>query len=35
MSFQRYYGLGGEVHDSTLARIPEDLYRMPDIGKIV
>ena len=27
MSFQRFYGLGDEVHDSTLARIPEDAYR--------
>ena len=33
MSFQRYYGLGDEVHDSTLARIPEDSYRMPDIAR--
>lgn len=31
MSFQRFYGLGEEVHESTLAKIPEDLYRMPDI----
>ena len=30
MSFQRFYGLGGEVHESTLARIPEEIYRMPD-----
>ena len=27
MSFQRFYGLGDELHDSTLARIPEDAYR--------
>ena len=33
MSFQRYYGLGAEVHDSTLARIPEEIYRMPDIAR--
>ena len=33
MSFQRYYGLGDEVHESTLAKIPEDLYRMPDITR--
>ena len=33
MSFQRFYGLGEEVHDSTLARIPEELYRMPDIAR--
>ena len=33
MSFQRYFGLGDEVHDSTLARIPEEVYRMPDIAR--
>jgi flavin reductase (DIM6/NTAB) family NADH-FMN oxidoreductase RutF len=33
MSFQRYYGLGAEVHDSTLAKIPEEIYRMPDIAR--
>lgn len=33
MSFQRFYGLGAEAHDSTLARIPEELYRMPDIAR--
>ena len=33
MSFQRYYGLGAEVHDSTLARIPEEIYRMPDVAR--
>jgi flavin reductase (DIM6/NTAB) family NADH-FMN oxidoreductase RutF len=33
MSFQRYYGLGEEVHESTLAKIPEDIYRMPDIAR--
>ena len=27
MSFQQFYGLGGRVHDSTLARIPEAAYR--------
>jgi flavin reductase (DIM6/NTAB) family NADH-FMN oxidoreductase RutF len=27
MSFQRFYGLGDEVHESTLARIPEESYR--------
>jgi flavin reductase (DIM6/NTAB) family NADH-FMN oxidoreductase RutF len=31
MSFQRYYGVGDEVHESTLAKIPEEIYRMPDI----
>jgi len=33
MSFQRYYGVGEEVHASTLARIPEEIYRMPDIAR--
>jgi flavin reductase (DIM6/NTAB) family NADH-FMN oxidoreductase RutF len=33
MSFQRYYSLGGEVHESTLAKIPEEIYRMPDIAR--
>jgi flavin reductase (DIM6/NTAB) family NADH-FMN oxidoreductase RutF len=27
MSFQRFYGLGDELHDSILARIPEEAYR--------
>ncbi|MDP4252489.1 MAG: flavin reductase family protein [Bacteroidota bacterium] len=33
MSFQRFYGLGEEVHESTLAKIPEDIYRMPDVAR--
>lgn len=33
MSFQRFYGLGPEVHESTLAKIPEESYRMPDIAR--
>lgn len=33
MSFQRYYGLSDEVHESTLANIPEEIYRMPDIAR--
>jgi hypothetical protein len=33
MSFQRFYGVGDEVHDSTLAKIPEELYRMPDVAR--
>ena len=28
MSFQRFYGLGDEVHPSTLAQIPESAYRV-------
>lgn len=33
MSFQRFYGLGPELHDSTLAQIPESSYRGPDIDR--
>jgi flavin reductase (DIM6/NTAB) family NADH-FMN oxidoreductase RutF len=32
MSFQEYYGLGEKLHSSTLAEIPESLYRTPDIA---
>lgn len=30
MSFQHFYGLGNKVHDSTLAQVPEKLYRTLD-----
>jgi len=33
MSFQKFYGLGEQVHPSTLSRIPERLYRGPDIER--
>ncbi|KNB53957.1 flavin reductase family protein [Streptomyces caatingaensis] len=33
MSFQHFYGLGPRVHPSTLASIPERLYRGPDIER--
>ncbi|MER5390081.1 flavin reductase family protein [Saccharopolyspora sp. NPDC002686] len=33
MSFQKFYGLGPQVHPSTLAQIPEDFYRGPDIER--
>ncbi|OXM70087.1 flavin reductase [Amycolatopsis vastitatis] len=33
MSFQKFYGLGEQVHPSTLARIPERLYRGADIDR--
>lgn len=33
MSFQRFYGLGNELQESTLANIPEEIYRMPDIAR--
>jgi flavin reductase (DIM6/NTAB) family NADH-FMN oxidoreductase RutF len=28
MSFQKFYGLGPQLHESTLATIPEELYRI-------
>lgn len=33
MSFQKFYGLGPELHYSTLAGIPEELYKTPDLEK--
>lgn len=33
MSFQHFYGLGPRVHSSTLAQVPERLYRGPDIER--
>ncbi|MFI0418145.1 flavin reductase family protein [Spongiactinospora sp. 9N601] len=33
MSFQKFYGLGPQVHPSRLAGIPERLYRGPDIDR--
>jgi flavin reductase (DIM6/NTAB) family NADH-FMN oxidoreductase RutF len=33
MSFQHLYGLAPKVQESTLARIPEHLYRGPDIDR--
>jgi flavin reductase (DIM6/NTAB) family NADH-FMN oxidoreductase RutF len=33
MSFQEFYGLGPKLQDSTLAKIPEVLYRSPDLEK--
>lgn len=33
MSFCRYYGLGPELVESELARIPELQYRSPDIDR--
>jgi flavin reductase (DIM6/NTAB) family NADH-FMN oxidoreductase RutF len=33
MSYCRYYGLGSELVESTLARIPEHQYRTPDIDR--
>ncbi|GAA1939622.1 flavin reductase family protein [Amycolatopsis minnesotensis] len=33
MSFQQLYGLGSQVRPSTLASIPERLYRGPDIER--
>ena len=31
MSFQKFYSTGAELHPSTLASIPEDLYKSPDM----
>jgi flavin reductase (DIM6/NTAB) family NADH-FMN oxidoreductase RutF len=33
MSFQKFYGLGEQVHPSRLATIPEALYHSPDMDK--
>ena len=33
MSFQQFYGLGAQVHTSTLAEIPEALYYSRDIDR--
>lgn len=33
MSFQKFYGLGNQVHASKLATIPEILYHSPDMEK--
>jgi flavin reductase (DIM6/NTAB) family NADH-FMN oxidoreductase RutF len=33
MSFQKFYGLGEELHYSTLAEIPEELYKSPDMDR--
>ena len=33
MSFQKFYGLGPQVHPSTLSQIPEALYRSPDVDR--
>ncbi|MBD1363577.1 flavin reductase family protein [Mucilaginibacter sp. ZT4R22] len=35
MSFQQFYGLGEQVHSSTLAQIPEHLYNTPDREKAI
>ena len=33
MSFQKFYGLGPELHQSNLSRIPEKMYRSPDVDR--
>ena len=33
MSFQKFYGLGPELDASVLARVPEALYRSPDVDR--
>lgn len=35
MSFQKFYGLDShQVHESTLAQIPEHAYRSPDVDRV-
>lgn len=34
MSFQKFYSTGDELHHSTLAEIPEELYKTPDIERV-
>jgi flavin reductase (DIM6/NTAB) family NADH-FMN oxidoreductase RutF len=34
MSFQKFYGLGDQVHESRLAGIPEILYHSPDLDRV-
>ena len=33
MSFQQFYGLGPQLQKSTLAEIPEALYRSPEVDR--
>jgi len=33
MSFQQFYGLGSQLHASTLGQIPESMYRSPDVDR--
>jgi flavin reductase (DIM6/NTAB) family NADH-FMN oxidoreductase RutF len=33
MSFQKFYGLGTQIHPSMLATIPEAVYRSPDVDR--
>lgn len=33
MSFQKFYSTGDELHHSTLAEIPEELYKTPDMER--
>jgi flavin reductase (DIM6/NTAB) family NADH-FMN oxidoreductase RutF len=33
MSFQKFYGLGGQILESRLAEIPEQLYHSPDMER--
>ena len=35
MSFQHFYGLGSRIGTSTLAKIPEDLYRSPETPPVL
>ena len=33
MSFQQFYGLGPQLHASTLGQIPESMYLSPDVDR--
>jgi flavin reductase (DIM6/NTAB) family NADH-FMN oxidoreductase RutF len=33
MSFQKFYGLGSQLHPSLLATVPERLYRTADVDR--
>ncbi len=33
MSFQQFYGLGPRLHDASLGRIPEAMYRTADVDR--
>ena len=35
MSFQHFYGLSPQVHESTLAQIPESMYRSAPVQETV
>ncbi|MGG5209721.1 flavin reductase family protein [Chryseobacterium sp. MIQD13] len=34
MSFQQFYGLGGQLQESALAQVPEELYRTAEFNSV-